>query len=822
MTTRRPPPGKPPGLETYRPAEERQPPARPQPPRPAAHPYQDHPHHHPQAERYPAPPAGYPPPHPPPRYAAPPPQPPRDPRHGYGPERGPPPRRSKGGGGSLVLYGLLGLVAMVAGAVAFAILALPANFVRDRVVTAVKQKTGRDLVIGGAASFTLYPSLGVSLADVSLSGAPGFESGKPLVSMTALDVSVAFWPLLKREVQVSTLVLREPRFHLEVDGSGQRSWDFASRDAADFASAGARGTRTRLAQAATVPTRDAPPDVPLDTGGARQPLKLAGLKLDDVRIDNGALTYRDRRSDSTTELSAINAKLTLAALSEPLLAQGSLDWKGETISFDGTLTALADVLDSRPAKVRLKLGARPLDATFEGSASFRDALLAEGILSAKAASARDLARWLGSELPPSDGFGALTAKGLLRTKPDTLAFSTADIVLDDTTVRGDISVNTKGARPLVTATLKINELDLNRYASSGGAETPRAAPKAKAPQGGRKAQSIEDLLDEPAAPGPRVKGYTKRDGWDEEPFDLSLLGLVDANAKLSIGKLTVSTMRLGQSDLSVALKNRVMTTTLDQARLYEGTGRGTVTIDGTAGSAAGMNANLAFDGISALPLLKDAAGFDRLAGKGRLAVALAGRGANERQIVETLNGKIELAFADGALVGVNIPGMMRSLNKGNLGGLKAAPSDKTDFSELSSTWAVKSGIAENQDLKLVSPLLRVSGSGRVALPAREIDYMLKPKLVASLAGQGGAQDISGLEIPVRVHGPLDDPKYTPDLAQAFKDPNKAIDTVKEIGKQFKGKKADEIVNDLLGGGGGNGESGKEKGKKLLEQFLGPR
>jgi AsmA protein len=824
MTTRRPPPGRPPEFETYRPAEERHPAQRPQPPRPAqGSPYQDYPSY-PEQAHYPQQ-TGYPPQQ---RYPQQQPMAPRDARYGHGPSHGgyggggygggPPPRRRGGGIGSFVLYGLLGLIAMVAGAVAFAIMALPANFVRDRVVAAVKQKTGRDLVIGGATSFKLYPSVGVSLADVSLSGASGFEGGKPLVAMKALDVSVAFWPLFKREVQVSTLVLREPVFNLEVDTAGRRSWHFASLDETS--------QRVRLAQAETGTASD----LPAVAGGSPQgSLKLGDLRLDDVRIDNGALTYSDQRTSGTTELSAINAQVTLAALTAPLLANGSLGWKGQTVSFDGTLTSLSDVIESRPAKLKLALGAPQLDATFEGSARFSDGLFAEGILSAKTASARALAAWFGSDLPPSEGFGPLSAKGLLRGNADKLSFTTAEIVLDRTTARGDINVDTTRARPYVSANLKLTELDLNTYASTGGGEAaPRAAPPREpsaTPQapGAKKAQSIEDLLQETAPPGPRVKGYTKRDGWDEEPFNLTLLGLVDANAKLSIGKFTAGSMRLGQSDLTVALKNRVMTTTLDQVRLYEGTGRGTVTVDGTAGTAAAMNANLTFDGISGQPFLKDAADLDKLAGRGRLSLALAGRGTNQRQIVETMNGKIEFAFTDGAIIGINIPGMVRNLSKGNLGGLKAQPTDKTDFSELTSTWTVTNGTAENQDLKLISPLLRVGGSGRVALPVREIDYMLRPKVVASLEGQGSGADLTGLEIPVRVHGPLDNPKYTPDLGGALKDPNKAVDTIKEIGKQFKGKKADEIVNDLLGGEkGANGESGKSKGKKLLEQFLKPQ
>ena len=68
----------------------------------------------------------------------------------------------------MLLYGVLGLMAMAAGALAITLFALPAGFVRDRIVIAVKEQTGRDLVIAGPASFTVFPSIGLSLEDVSL------------------------------------------------------------------------------------------------------------------------------------------------------------------------------------------------------------------------------------------------------------------------------------------------------------------------------------------------------------------------------------------------------------------------------------------------------------------------------------------------------------------------------------------------------------------------------------------------------------------------------------------------------------------------------
>lgn len=727
------------------------------------------------------------------------------------------------------LFAVLVLVALAAGAVAFALYALPANFVRDRMVAEVKARTGRDLVIAGPARFTIYPSLGVSLADVSLSPPPGM-AGKPFVTMAALDVSVPLLPLLKREVKVDRLVLRSPVFNLAVDGQGRKSWEFAA--------VAAVGERIRLAQAAA-PASDAPGGLPSDAAkpasGSAPAGRIEKLALGDVRIEDGTVHYSDARTGTAQEIKDLNVDIDLPALSSPLTAKGSLAWRARRVDFDGKLASLKSVLDNVPAKVAVAISSDAAAATFDGSASFKDAVDAEGAVVLRSPSVRSLAQWLGSPLPPSRGFGALDAKGQMRAAGATVTLSNAQIALDGATATGEIAVETGAERPQVKTTLKISTLDLNLYATdaSAAAAAPPAPTTQKKPAASpdkANPQSIDDLLarEPAAAPGAKVKGFTQRAGWSEEPIDLAILGLVDADAKLSVGKVLARDIKVGQSALTVALKNRVLKTTLDDVRLYDGQGRGFITVDASAGKSPSIGGNVALDGISALPFLTDAAAIDWLAGKANVHLALAGQGANQREIIDTLNGKADITFADGAIVGLNIPQMVRGLSQGRIGALKNAPTEKTDFSELASTWTVQRGIAQNQDLRLVSPLLRITGAGSVMLPARAVDYTVRPKLVASLTGQGGAQNLAGLEIPVRIHGSWTKPKLTPDLAGVLKDPNKAVETIKEIGKQFKGKNAKEIVNELLGddsaqdGSQLSGEKNatKETAKKLLDQFLG--
>jgi AsmA protein len=108
---------------------------------------------------------------------------------------------------------------------------------------------------------------------------------------------------------------------------------------------------------------------------------------------------------------------------------------------------------------------------------------------------------------------------------------------------------------------------------------------------------------------------------------------------------------------------------------------------------------------------------------------------------------------------------------------------KTDFAELSGTFVIQNGILTNRDLLLLNPLLRLTGAGTADLPQRRVNYRIEPKVVATLEGQGGTTQASGVTVPVIVEGPWDDLTYRPDLAGLVegvaKDPTKALEGAKK-------------------------------------------
>lgn len=727
---------------------------------------------------------------------------------GGGPRRGK--RRPKKSNGLLtaLLYLFTLILVVIGGGVGYLLVNPPSELIRETIQRQVKDKTGRDLVIAGDAGFSIWPGLGVRLKDVSLSGPAG--SNATLVHMDELDVNIKTLPLINRQVELRRLIVRRPVFDLRVDRNGRKNWDFTEL-ASPVRYAQAAGGGESINDAAT----------PAAAGARRHILpqrlsEIEHLRLEDVRIEDGTVRYSDERSGKTQAISSINVKLALQSLQSPITASGDLGWKGERIAFNAKLTSARAILEEQPASLVFATQNRLLNSTFDGRLLVKEGADIEGNISANAASMRGIANWLGTALPPVSGFGPLVISGQVQTNGNVTRLSNATIGIDGATAKGSVVVTTGGVRPLVNANLNLSELDLNKYltaavtggdgaGASGGAagsapalkpSQPPARPAGEAaPQPAPDdVDQIEQLLKKS---GTKVYGYEQRDGWSSVPFNLELLGIVDADAKLHIGRLFFRDIKVGQSAVTLGIENRQLRATFDEVRLYDGNGKGFVTVDGTGGPA-GIAANFTLSDVSALPLLGDAAGMSWLSGKANMGLQLAGKGMNQLQLIQSLTGKSAFKLSDGAISGFNLAGAIRGLGQGDLSALKTSPSEKTDFSALSATFNVTNGIARNDDLSLVGPLLRASGSGTVNLPQRSLDYLMKPKIVASLEGQGGKTG-SGIEIPVRITGPWQKPKLTPDLNGVLSNPDQVVDTVKKLGKKFNSKKAKDLLNQFLGG-----------------------
>lgn len=599
----------------------------------------------------------------------------------------------------LIVLGVIGaliLVLIVAGPAL-----VPAEKIKAQVAEQVKSATGRDLSIDGKVAASFFPSLSVVVSNVGLSNPPGFR-GKELARLGALQVSLKIIPLLSGRVEIDSFKMVEPVIALEVNAQGRNNWTFASREAPAAAEAKPAGDRV----------------TPSD------------LHLGDVGIQNGKLTYSDARSGAAQEFDAIDMKVSLESLDNPLTVAGGLRWRNQPVTLKIQLDKPRAIVEGTGAtQITASVSADPMKLGLTGQVKGADKSVA-GDAEVNVPSVRGLAAWVtGKALDlPGTGLGPFAVKGKLAMAGNNLSFSQAAITLDAIKATGDLSLNTGGSRPAMKGRLDIETLDLNPY----------LPPEAPAKSTGA--------------------------DWSDDVIDASGLKAAEIDFTLKTGGVKIRKIQIGKSALDIDLHGGQLSVALTQMELYGGAGTGRLNLDG-AQSSVGVEAAFSLKGLSADALLTDAVDFQRLSGTASTEIQVAGRGRNQREIISALSGKGSVAFLDGAIKGIDIPGMVRNVTSAFTADRTA---QKTDFAELSGSYTIAGGILTNQDLTLQAPLLRVGGGGTVDLPKRSMKYRIEPKVAATLQGQGGAQNAAGITIPVLIEGPWDKLSYRPDLAGAAK------------------------------------------------------
>ena len=273
--------------------------------------------------------------------------------------------------------------------------------------------------------------------------------------------------------------------------------------------------------------------------------------------------------------------------------------------------------------------------------------------------------------------------------------------------------------------------------------------------------------------------------WSDKPIDLDWLNFFDAEMQITAADLRVDRFRFAPASVGVILTNGVLTTGLVRTGAYGGQIQGTLVVDASqAEPSHALRVDLT--GVKALPLLSDVASFDGIDGIMQAKIDARGRGTNPRAIISTLYGAVDLSVQDGELRSVNIAKMIRFVAAGTLSGWQENKAEKTDLTQLSAFFRLEGGKASTDNLRLLGPLVRVTGAGTADLAAKTLQFRVEPKLVLSLEGQGGAADPTGIGVPVVVQGPWGAPHIYPEVAGILDNPEAAYAKLRELGQGLFG------------------------------------
>lgn len=666
---------------------------------------------------------------------------------------------------------LLIVAVVLVGAVGAALLLVDTEALKNRIERRVQAETGRELSIEGPLEVSVFPWVGFELGSTRLANAPGFEA-RNFLAFDYAELRVEVLPLLQRELVLDTVVLHGAQVNAARNEAGETNWadlireqDAAAGDAgepAGTAAAPGDGGAPLHLRVAGIDLRDARlswtdaqndrhllvQDLDISSGALAPdrpvPMQLTGtLRADGgfvVAIDSRARVHYDPAARSGA-VQGLNIDLTAQGPGLPpgatarLGADAQFDLAGGTVTIDPlTLAVLGTVMAEGAGQVRFG----------DSTPSFTGNLAVEPFSPVELLQAANLT------VPERAGSDTLEQAALslsFQGTSEAITIEPINASLDDTELSARAEVRMLDT-PQVMLDLSVNRLDVDRYlppedAQSGAEEDGDAAAETGAPGSAPDADPIRSL------PTEAMHGF-------------------GGNARLSVNQLQWNELTMDEVVVQTGLEDSV----LELSRADMGVAGGRVTATGRldardpANPAAQVDAELA--DLQSEPLL--AAFLDQAFITGRLSsqAQLTASGATLEDWTRSLAGNAAAIFRDGSIRGINIAQRLRMAAARVRGDelTQASETRRADFSSLSISARLENGIARSDDLDLRAPLLRASGDGRVNLPERTVDYTARIVITGTLEGQGGSTraDLSGVEVPLRISGPLGSPAV--DLAVA--------------------------------------------------------
>lgn len=645
-----------------------------------------------------------------------------------------------------------------------ATLVINPNDYRGAIEAAVARNTDRTLHINGDIKLSLFPWLGLSVSNTTLSNAPGFAA-RPFASIGEMQLRVRLLSLLAGEPEVGAVSLKGLTVNLARNGQGHTNWqDLVGNEAAQATSVTAKKDNANSSndvlgsitvdaiklRNATINWRD-------QSSGAHYRISDANISIGKLRLGHAfgldvAFVFEQQRPQqlhanislvTTVTLNPSEKRYRLADGRLTVMARGTglpaqplravLMWNNIQLNqAQGTFALTGLVAKALGATVRTQLTGHGLGG----------ALQVSGSLQIPDFSAREALAKLGDTLELRDS-SALQNVGLsteFKLTNTGAQLTNLAVKVDDTHLKGQASI-TDVASQALQFELAVDTLDIDRYLP----ETDEQPSRAEAPAG-----SFDDV----PLPGDALHGLT-------------------AHGTLSIGKLTAFGMAVSDITLGVAVANGVAHLSPLSASLYGGRYEGAITAAATPTNGLSVDVSQHVSGVQFGPLMKDLYGKKLVSGSATIDIDVGGRGDTVGALKKTLGGTLGFHIKDGAIEGINL---WNALDRA-YARIKGRPvpqktgAARTPFMALSGTGVVHNGVLHNDDLKADLPFMRVRGHGTVDLVRQQLDYSVDTRIVEQrdIATHSGLGNIlGGHAIPVLIKGSFESLTVRPDIRAALK------------------------------------------------------
>ena len=585
------------------------------------------------------------------------------------------------------------VAAIIVVALLLLIIGVPSGFLTSAIQDRVERETGYHLTIAGSTKIGLWPSLNVTMNDVTLDGPKDRDAGNHLTvgSIRAEMTRGSAW---SGHPDITDLAIIRPVLNVPL----LRERTAAPKPASSRPAAASRET-------------DSNPPV-----------------IERIAVTDGTVIFSNPRDRVDHRIEGISANATVGT-DRKVRVSGSARTGGHPLKFEIKATAPAPPLERQNIPVELSLDA-------------------PGVLQAP-----------------------LSGKAEVRLNGSLVMINGLTGTIGDGAFNGWASVDI-ASKPLVKLDLDFQRLDI----AAGTAPAPQDSQASSQPSSQSSSQS-----------------------WSNATIDLTGLNYVDAQVRVSAAELNIGQAHFAPAAIDATLASGILKCAISNLGAYGGQANGQFDIDASGGTPA-YAARSDLVGVRALPLLRSAAGFDKLDGKLQAKITARSGGSSQRAIMSNLSGNVFAVFQDGAIRGLNVAQMIRSLTSSPLSGWQEGKEQTTDLTQLSASFRIEKGQAITTDLNLIGPLVKMTGAGTVDLGTKMLAFRVEPKLVMTTEGQGRAADPVGFGIPVIIDGPWAEPRIYPDMAGVLDNPDAAYAKLKDMGKGLFGPRG-------LGGLGGSDSSG---------------
>ena len=431
-----------------------------------------------------------------------------------------------------------------------------------------------------------------------------------------------------------------------------------------------------------------------------------------AQITGGSVRVIDHTTQQDLRISGLDLRLELP-LSGPATVAGQARINGAALGLEAEIASLPHLMDGGLSAVALALDWSGGTGRFEGQMGLAPVL--DGHLSVVATDLAPLLALLGAAMPDlPDGLGRdrLELSGQITfANARSAHLRGGRLMLDETELALALDLIPGDERPLIRGTVEGARVSL------------------------------------PQSTGTEATGGDA--GWSTAPIDVAGLFAADAEIALALGGLDGAGMTLGPIDLRATLTRGRLVVDIARIGIHDGTLGGQFVVNGRGGLSLG--GDLRLSDVQLLPLLSELADYDRLEGTGSASLRFLGVGSDLATLMRSLSGDGDLALGAGAILGLDLPGMIRTLDPAHRG-----EGASTAFDRVSGSFTIVSGVVSNEDLRLDAAWGEVTGRGQVDLGAQRLEYRLIPGI---LSGSDG----SALRVPILVSGPWANPSIRPDL-----------------------------------------------------------